>query len=59
MHETEDTMTDIKALGILNTDRMDAEEVLVTFSDNTTATFTAEQLSAIRPRKDRTEEEPI
>jgi len=53
-------MSTTKLLHILTTDRLDGDEVLVQFSDGTTAVFESSELEKLRPRrKEITEERKI
>jgi len=41
-----------KQIEIINTDRLDKTRVIVDFSDGTTATFTAKQLTELKPKRE-------
>jgi len=47
----ENAMSAMKLLHILTTDRLDEDEVLVRFSDGTTAVFESAELEKLRPRR--------
>lgn len=51
---TANTMSAQKPLHIITTSFLDGNEVLVGFSDGTTAIFEAEELEKLRPRRKRT-----
>jgi hypothetical protein len=42
-----------KQIEIINADRLDNTRVIVDFSDGTTATFTAGQLTQLAPKRER------
>jgi hypothetical protein len=41
-----------KQIEIINADRLDKTRVIVDFSDGTTATFTANQLTELEPKRE-------
>jgi hypothetical protein len=50
-------MSTTKLLHILTTDRLDENEVLVRFSDGTTAVFESSELEKLRPRPKEIDQE--
>ncbi|RXH57657.1 hypothetical protein [Granulicella sibirica] len=50
---------ELVALGIVGTDRLTGDSLIVEFSDHTSATFTAEELADCAPDRRRTDTESL
>jgi hypothetical protein len=45
-------------LHVVSVERIDGTEILVEFSDSTSATYTPDELAALRPKREKVESQP-